>query len=290
MRLAASLGVPFVFDAHEIYVEQLGLEPAFKTYYSNLEPTVLQYSAFWMIPNELAGRWMVEEYKKKGITVPEPLVSQNSFDYWKNPGRSNAIREALGLDATVKIALYQGGVTPLRNLDVIVKAASFLKDPWRIVFLGNGSEVEALHQLAGKLLNKRVFFLPAVSQDELLRYTASADVGLIPYGGVDVNTLFASPNKLYEYLQAALPILANRLPFLALKLEQTGSGILTDFSDPKAVAAALHDLDDKTLAKLRRKARKAKEVECWEEEAKPYVHRYLELGWKAGNPNKRVLV
>jgi glycosyltransferase involved in cell wall biosynthesis len=39
-------------------------------------------------------------------------------------------------------------------------------------------------------------------------------VGVIPYPAVDLNHHFCSPNKLFEFIQAGLPIVANDLPFL----------------------------------------------------------------------------
>jgi glycosyltransferase involved in cell wall biosynthesis len=277
MKLAASLKVPLVFDAHEIYLEQEGLNPFFKKYYAAVEQEVLQKAAFWMIPNNLAGDWLVSYYAKRGIPIQPPLVVQNSVPYWKEYKREPKLRDSLGLSSADRILLYQGGLGPRRNLENIVALHPFLDERWKIVFLGNGAYGEQLGKLAGESLGRKVFFLPAVPQSELLAYTTSADLGVIPYSGIDTNTLFASPNKLYEYLQAGLPFLANQLPFLSQKVAQTGVGETIDFSNPAAVAARVNSFDDETLEGWRNKMVGVRESECWEAEAKPYVARMLAL-------------
>jgi hypothetical protein len=152
------------------------------------------------------------------------------------------------------------------------------------VFLGNGRLVEDCRRIAGDLLDKKVFFVPAVPQEKLLSYTASADLGLIPYAAVDLNTQFASPNKLFEYIQAALPMLANNLPYLAKKVGQVDGGWLTNFEEPRTAAQVINSLTDEQLAAKRANLLSVRYTESWEEEAKPYVERMLALG------NRKVLV
>ena len=57
--------------------------------------------------------------------------------------------------------------------------------------------------------------MPAVPQAELLEWTAAADIGIIPYQPVDLNTRFCSPNKLFEYIAAGIPSSAMTCRFSA---------------------------------------------------------------------------
>ena len=60
----------------------------------------------------------------------------------------------------------------------------------------------------------RIHFLDPVSQDELLSWTAGADIGIVPYPPIDLNSRLCTPNKLFEFIVAEVPILANDLPEL----------------------------------------------------------------------------
>ena len=49
-----------------------------------------------------------------------------------------------------------------------------------------------------------------VPQKELLDYTAGADFGIIPYPAIDLNTKYCTPNKMFEFVSAEIPIIANK--------------------------------------------------------------------------------
>jgi hypothetical protein len=52
-----------------------------------------------------------------------------------------------------------------------------------------------------------------------LAVTAGADVGVIPYRNVGLNNFFTSPNKLFEYCAAGVPVAASRFPELSKVVE-----------------------------------------------------------------------
>ena len=91
---------------------------------------------------------------------------------------------------------------------------------------------------------KRIHFMDAVSQEELLFWTASADVGIIPYQAVDLNNYYCSPNKLFEFMQAQLPILANDLPFLRQMIVEQNIGEIAEFNSPENYASAISAIFD----------------------------------------------
>lgn len=277
LQLARALGVPFVFDSHEAYPHRIGMNPVFRRYYQKLEPQVIAGADFWMIVNELLGRWLVEYHAKKGVRLPAPLVVENAVPYRADDAKTDTLRSKLALGPEARIALYQGGLAPRRNLENVVRMAEYLDDRWKVVVLGSGKFSADLALQAGGLFGKKVFFIKAVPQRELMAYTASADVGLIPYKAVDPNTTFCSPNKLFEFIQAGLPIVANRLPFLEQKIKATRTGWLTNFDVPAEAAALLNGLQPGDLAAMRTNVLQAKRSESWEEHAVRYVERMIGL-------------
>lgn len=138
--------------------------------------------------------------------------------------------------------LFQGGFAPHRNLEALVRAMARVETPdVDLVMMGFGGFGEGLQKLAGRLglLGRRVHFLPAVPQSELLQHSASADVGIIPYPHIDLNSYYCTPNKLFEFIQAGLPILANDSPELRRFVAEPGFGLVSPMHDAPQIARAI---------------------------------------------------
>src|SRR5205085_12556213 len=88
----------------------------------------------------------------------------------------------------------------------------------------------------------RVHVIPAVPQRDLLAYCASADVGVIPYQAVDLNNYYTSPNKLFDFIQAGLPIVASDLPYLHKVIVSDGLGVVAKLDSPLAYADAINSV------------------------------------------------
>ena len=146
--------------------------------------------------------------------IPEVLLLRNILSY-QPVGKSDRLRRLLCLGPNVRIALYQGGVQPDRQLNRLISAALFLERDIVIVMMGRSAgetqaQLEAL--IASEGVADRVKIIPPVPYEELLDWTASADIGLIIYTpGYSLNVQTCLPNKLFEFLMAGLPVLASQL-------------------------------------------------------------------------------
>src|SRR4029079_49210 len=103
---------------------------------------------------------------------------------------------------------------------------------------------------------------------ELLRYTAGADIGVIPYQPVGLNNLYTTPNQLFEYIAATVPIAGSAVPEIKRFLSEYGLGVTFDPYDPRDMAATINGLlaDPDRLREFRANARAAAEVLNWERE------------------------
>jgi glycosyltransferase involved in cell wall biosynthesis len=70
------------------------------------------------------------------------------------------------------------------------------------------------------------------------------------------------PNKLFQYLAAALPVVASDLPHLRPIVEGSGAGRCVDSSDPRALAHAIGAIvgDPELARRMGAAARRAAEV------------------------------
>ena len=105
-------------------------------------------------------------------------------------------------------------------------------------------------QIQDQGLGGRVFIGHRAPQADLIETLASANVGLIPYLPVSKNLLICTPNKLYEYIQARLPIASAKLPLIEPVLARHGNGAVVDFTSPDALATALRNFVEEDLPAL----------------------------------------
>tara|TARA_R110002096_G_scaffold34470_11_gene98459 strand:- start:2313 stop:3824 length:1512 start_codon:yes stop_codon:yes gene_type:complete len=142
--------------------------------------------------------------------------------------------------------LYQGGFAAHRGLEQVIAAWSDVDDSKAVLFLRgpNNSFRDSLTRQAERAgrLNTSVFFLPSVSEDKLAVAALEADIGLVPYLSHIENHLGACPNKVGQYMQAGLAVVAANLPFVASILSAGQCGEIYDDQDDSALARTLNTL------------------------------------------------
>ncbi|MCC5664230.1 glycosyltransferase [Nostoc sp. CHAB 5784] len=225
LKAATHYQAKVVYDSHELYPEQhhFGVERVemYKDVESRLAPLA---NLVITVNRSIAG----EMAKRYNIPVPEFLLNLTSeppdFDVYSS---YNYLRKNLKIPLSKKILLFQGSLSENRNLENLIEAVALCEyQDFALVILGSGALREKLEQIAInlKLLGDRVYFHEFVSANNLLFYTASADVGIIPYPHIDLNSYYCTPNKLFEFILAGLPILANDSPELNRFVGHQGIG------------------------------------------------------------------
>jgi len=266
-ELATERNIPLVYDAHELYPEQASFSRVQRKLCSAAEAHWIQKADLVFAVNQSIGEEMARRYRIQApITLLNAIDPPATFD---PETRYDLLREKLNLASTRRILLFQGGFAPHRNLEQLVAAMSHVKTAdVDLVMMGPGDFVEKLKQKAASagLLDRRIYFLPAAPQSELLEHSASADIGIIPYPHIDLNSLYCTPNKLFEYIAAGLPILANDSPELNRFVREQGFGMTRRMHNPKAIAAAI----DSAFA--------ASEYPTWSKNLREKHH---EFAWKA---------
>jgi len=177
------------------------------------------------------------------LGIPRPLVVRNCPDPHDPPGaRPDRIRALLGLPAETAVILYQGGLMTERGVEQGMQA--ILEVPGaHYVVMGYGSQRAAFVELAGQArFRGRVSVIDPVPPEELLAWTASADVMLMAIQPTTLNHRYTTPQKLWEAIAAGVPVVASDLPGMAEVVREVGCGTLCDATDPASIAAAIREL------------------------------------------------
>jgi glycosyltransferase involved in cell wall biosynthesis len=139
---------------------------------------------------------------------------------------------------------FVGTLKPWHGVPGLLEAAALANastpDPalrWAVRIVGDGPERDGLEELARKL-KVDVEFTGAVPPADVPELLGQCDAAAAPYPAAGQDDYF-SPLKVYEYMAAAMPIIATNVGQLPSILQNGMTGLLVRAGDPSAFAEAL---------------------------------------------------
>ncbi|WP_312954173.1 glycosyltransferase family 4 protein [Pseudomonas songnenensis] len=271
--LAARLSrARLVYDAHEISTSREGYS-SFRKLVGLVENALMPRADGTITTTEARAKFFARAYG-----IARPLVLQNR-PREQRPQASERIRHELGLNESWPIVLYQGGVQQGRGLERLARVAAQVPGAY-FVFIGGGRLDASLRQIAQELrLEDRVRFIPTVALADLPSYTASADIGVQPIENTCLNHYTTDSNKLFEYVQAGLPVIASDLPEIRRIVRQYDLGLLVPAGDSETLAVALRRMvgDAQLRAHHAARARAAAPALSWEVQEHLLVELYRRI-------------
>lgn len=230
--LAAQTGAKLIYDAHELETETHGMRGMRWLGSRLMERMLIRRADAVIVVSDSIAEWYRRTYR-----IRRPTVVLNCPEY-AAPGRSDKLRSALGIDAARRIYLYQGALTVARGIESMCDAFDQLPTPRpMLVIMGDGPLREFVQARAAR--NADIRYLPAVAPQDVLHYTASADVGLCLCEHTCLSHYFCMPNKLFEYIHAGIPVISSDLPELRRVVNDEQTGIVTADHRPQSLIAAI---------------------------------------------------
>ncbi|SDU25494.1 Glycosyltransferase involved in cell wall bisynthesis [Pseudomonas pohangensis] len=224
-----------VYDAHEISSSREGYTGV-RTLVSCVERFLMPRAHGCITTTDMRAKFFARAYG-----IARPVVLQNR-PRLSHVARSQRIKDELGLHEPWPVVVYQGGLQQGRGLERLVRVAANVPGAY-FVFIGGGRLEAPLRKLADELeLAHRVLFIPTVSLADLPEYSASADIGVQPIENTCFNHFTTDSNKLFEYVQARLPVVASAFPEIRRVLRTHDLGILVPAGNCEALEAALREL------------------------------------------------
>jgi glycosyltransferase involved in cell wall biosynthesis len=224
----------------------------------------------------------IVEFMRKQYKMKKVLLLRNMPEY-QYVDKEYLFHTTFHLPAATRIVLYQGNLQVDRGLERLVRAAMFLQKDTLLVLMGQnvGLTRTALEKIIElERIAERVKIMPAVPYHELLRWTASADLGLLltPLD-YTLNMRLSLPNKFFEYLMAGLPVLTS--PLIAVReIVQTHcvGRVVSDLA-PHIVANMINDMlvHQDELLHMRKNALEIAKEFCWDREQQVLITLYKEL-------------
>ncbi len=252
---------PLVYDSHEFFTEvpELVHRPKVRRIWEWMERQMVpKLTSAYTVCGSIA-KIYTEKYGVP-FSVVRNLPVTTDLKKEKEEFRSD----------TKKNILYQGAVNVGRGLEQAIRAMHFVDNAWLLI-AGDGDIRQELEKLVASLeLKNKVKFLGRLSIDELSQLTPQAHLGLSIEEDIGLNYRFALPNKLFDYIQARVPVLVTDLPEMAAIVTQYEIGEITPSLEPEKLAKiCIEMLHNETRRKIwKENLKKAAGELTWENEEK----------------------
>ncbi len=274
-HVAKHHGARLVYDARERYPYVAGTagKPLVQRFWYYLERHYIHQADLVCTVSAGLARALRQDYG-----IPLPLLLPNVPEYRKVSPTTH-IRKHLQLPSYTPILLHQGVMKSGRGCHLLMDAMRDLPEAV-LVFMGHGPLQKLLERQVALLgLQQRVFFLPPVPPDELLSWTASADVGITLLEDVCENHRLALPNKVFEYLMAGLPVVASALPEMERFIQTYGVGRTVDPANRETLVNTLRQMvtDIRLRETIKAAIPRVWEDYRWEHHVRRFIEAYKEL-------------
>lgn len=256
-----------VYDTHELFTEvpELIHRPVTQGMWLALER--------WLFPRvrriSTVGVQIAAVYRQR---YGQPMRVIRNLPPYRSP---EEVQQALARPAPPEAqaderpaVIYQGHIKSGRGIELMLAALQH-STRFQLWIVGGGIRYEEMRTLAGKLdVADQVRFWGLRPFEELGDISPRAALGLSLEDPEAANTRLSSPNKLFDYVQARIPVLVANLPVHRQVVETYGVGEVLAKRDPAQLAAQIEAMlaDEARYKHYQANTHAAAQALCWEAE------------------------
>ncbi len=220
---------PVVYDSHEYFTElpELVNRQGTRKIWTWLEKLLVPGVA----AAYTASRPIAEAYTYKyGI----PFAVVRNLPWFRDPETDETAAEG-GKTGKPPVIIYQGALNKGRGLEQAILAMDHLAEA-ELVIAGRGDLEEELQTLVAGLQLKNVRFTGWLAPGMLGSLTRQARLGISVEEDLGLNYRYALPNKLFDYIQARIPVVVSDLPEMSRIVRDYDIGLVAASLNPETLA------------------------------------------------------
>ncbi len=253
-----------IFDSHELFTEvpELVDRPFVKKIWRMNEWLFIKGVNFCYTVSRPIQEYYQDRYKKDFL-----LVRNVGIFRFENNNK---------LSGDPKIIIYQGAVNKGRGLELMLETMHYLGE-YVLWIVGNGDVLDELKQMAARLkVVDKVEFVGRVPLDSLFKYTSKAHIGISIEEDLGLNYRYALPNKLFDYIQARIPVIVSDLPEMKNLVEKYQIGKVLEYRDPQKLSILIRELIEEKNGSIevKRNLELAARELCWQREEDKIISLY----------------
>jgi glycosyltransferase involved in cell wall biosynthesis len=230
-------GIPLIYDSHELFCEvpELQNSPFKKKTWEFLERMILPKLKYAITVNASIADFYRNRYGCN-MQVVRNIPPVMKVEVFKS-------RKELGIEQKEHVFVLQGaGINIHRGAEELVLSMKYI-DNALLLIIGSGDVWPVLEKLVQEQgLTDKVRLMKRLPKNELIQYTRNADVGISIDKGTNLNYQYSLPNKLFDYIQCGIPVLASRMVEIENIVSTYQIGDFIDSHDPSHIAEKLKDM------------------------------------------------
>ena len=260
-----------IYDSHELFTEvpEIIHRPIVKKVWTYLEKLIIPH-----LKHNYTVCESIAEIYSKTYKVPFSVVRNVPFRREKIEDRQQPEFK------NKKIIIYQGALNIGRGIENAIKAMAYLENT-QLLIAGRGDIENDLKLLVEKeKLQDKVQFLGSLIPSKLFLYTSSADLGFSLEQNIGLSYYYSLPNKLFDYIQARIPVLVSNLPEMSAIVKQYNIGEISSSHEPEKLALQFKEMlaNEQKRETWRKNLELAASELCWENEKEKLVRIYRYAG------------
>lgn len=172
-----------------------------------------------------------EDMMKNGIPSEKIIKLHNGFNqlfFVRQPEKAAEWRKQLLTNERQHLVVYSGELHKFKGIDLLIEVAQQLPTVQFALAGGPESKLIAYQQLVRQHQLTNMTFLGYLPHNQLASLLQAADVLVYPHTNGEAAT-FTSPMKLFDYIAAGVPIIANAIPPLQ---EFKSQNVVTYWCEP----------------------------------------------------------
>lgn len=253
--LARRYRVPFVLEVRDLWpqvlveMDRLRPDSLLCRFLSRLEAWLYDHADAIVVLAD----GVREELTRRGVAAEKVLTIPNGadpVDFHVGADRDE-LRKRFEFDGVVFV--YAGAHGPANGLGLVLDAAAAVREDHpdaHFVFVGDGPSKAELLTAAQRRGLDRVRFLDPVAKSAMPEFLAAADVGLHVLADVPLFRYGVSPNKVVDYMAAALPVLTNSPGEVGGLVLRAGAGQVVEPDELECGTRALLSITPEERAQL----------------------------------------
>lgn len=176
-----------------------------------------------------------------------------------------------------KIILYQGAINKARGLELMIEAMKFLENIIFVIIGSGDLESKIKQQITSLNFENKIKFLGEISPYNLEKLTPLADLGISLEEDYGLNYKYALPNKLFDYIQAEVPVLVSNLPEMKKVVKEHAIGEVVVSRKPKKLANQINTILQKEKGFYSEQLKAAGNKLIWKNEEEKLKNLFLDL-------------
>lgn len=236
-----------VYDSHELFTEipELINRQKIKNIWLIIERWI-----FPKLKNVYTVNHSIAKFYSKKYGVNVKYIK--NFPYYKNIEIVDPAFNSKGK----KIIIYQGAINIGRGIELLIETIKSL-DNYMLLIVGDGDIIQQLKSTvkAQKLENK-VIFLGRINPDMLRKITPVAEIGFSVEENLGLNYHYALPNKIFDYIQAEIPIIVSDLPEMKQIVLNYKVGEILEKRTPEELVKLIKKVESKNYSVALKAAKK----------------------------------